>query len=71
MYVTYSVHTALVGIENVNGKASLLSIPAGALLTVTGPVDSVGLVEIELDGSRMRCFLLDIEQRATQVDPLL
>lgn len=68
MYVKYSVHTSFVGIENTNGKASLLSIPAGTILTVTGTVDPVGLVEIELDGARMRCFLLDIQQRATEID---
>ena len=70
MYAKYSVHTSLVGIENFNGKASLLSIPVGSLLTVTGTVDSVGMIEIELDGAKMRCFLLDIQQRATQVDSL-
>lgn len=70
MYAKYSVHTPFVGIENFNGKASLFSIPVGSLLTVTGSVDSLGLIEIELDGSTMRCFLLDIQQRATQVDAL-
>lgn len=68
MYAKYSVHTPFVGIENFDGKASLLSIPVGSLLTVTGAIDSVGMIEIELDGSKMRCFLLDIEQRATRLD---
>ena len=60
----YRLKTSTLGIQNKNGHAGAVVVPADTMLTVRGQVsDADGLVECEWDGNTVSLFARDIKER--------
>jgi len=65
----FTIITATVALEATNGTRSLLTVPEGAIITVTsGPTAlGTGTVGVQWEGRTLAMFAVDLEKRGKEV----
>ena len=66
----YRLTTPLTAIKESdgNGRRTLLSIPAGAIVQVVSEAQGSGLAEVSFDGDTVSIFLKDLEDRSEVIE---
>ena len=51
----------------IDGRMSIITVPAGATVRIVGDVQQSGLVDVEFDTRLVAMFLRDVQERGEQV----
>ena len=63
----YKLRTPTIGVLNDNSKRVSITMPADAVLEVTGEKAADGTVDVVWDDQRISMFAIDLEQRGELV----
>ncbi len=66
-YTRYKLRKPTVGVVNASGKRVVITMPADALLEVSGEKAADGTVDVVWDDQRISMFAIDLEQRGDLV----